>query len=114
MDDGRVIRKLKAKKLLPESWNNTLKQLRKTGANVLEKSNEHAQFCEMVLDHVAVSKRHYLKSGESVPKFDAAKIKKQSPRRFLPAFSSKVMLSVCSWRIWQNFAGIDQMLFLSS
>ena len=68
----RVIRKLKAKKLLPESWNKTLKQLRKTGANVLEKSNDHAEFYEMFLDHASVSKRHYLTSGEPVPKFDAA------------------------------------------
>ena len=68
----RVIRKLKAKKLLPELWNKTLKQLRKTGANVLEKSNDHAEFYEMFLDHASVSKRHYLTSGEPVPKFDAA------------------------------------------
>ena len=50
----RVIRKLKAKKSLPESWNKTLKQLRKTGANVLEKLNDHANFDEVFLDHVAV------------------------------------------------------------
>jgi len=68
----RVIRKLKAKKLLPETWNKTLKQLRKTGANILEKSKDHAEFYEMFLDHEAVAKRHYLKSGEPVPRFDSA------------------------------------------
>ncbi len=68
----RVIRKLKAKGLLPKIWNKTLKQLRKTGANVLEKSEAHAEFYTMFLDHSAVAKQHYLKSGEPVPRFDAA------------------------------------------
>jgi integrase len=68
----RVIRKLKRRGLLPTDWNKTLKQLRKTGANVLEKSKEHAEFYEMFLDHSAVAKRHYLTSGEPVPRFDEA------------------------------------------
>ena len=46
----RVIRKLKDKDLLPMDWNKTLKQLRKTGANILEKSKDHAEFYEMFLD----------------------------------------------------------------
>lgn len=70
----RVIRKLKSKKLLPPEWNKTLKQIRKTGANVLEKSKDHAEFYEMFLDHSAVAKRHYLTSGEPVPRFDEAVI----------------------------------------
>jgi integrase len=68
----RVIRKLKKNKLLPSEWNKTLKQIRKTGANVLEKSKDHAEFYEMFLDHSAVAKRHYLTSGEPVPRFDEA------------------------------------------
>lgn len=68
----RVIRKLKRRELLPKTWNKTLKQLRKTGSNVLEKSKDHAEFYEMYLDHSAVAKRHYLKSGEPVPVFDEA------------------------------------------
>lgn len=68
----RVISKLKKQKLLPENWNKTLKQLRKTGANVLEKSKEHAEFYEMYLEHSAIAKRSYLKSGEPVPRFDEA------------------------------------------
>lgn len=68
----RVIRKLKKAKKLSEGWNKTLKQLRKTGANVLEKSQDHADFYEMFLDHSAVAKRHYLTSGEPVPRFDEA------------------------------------------
>ena len=54
----RVIRKLKKKKLLPETWNKTLKQLRKTGANVLEKLEDHADFYTMALDHAEVAKQH--------------------------------------------------------
>jgi hypothetical protein len=68
----RVICKLKKKNLLPADWNKTLKQLRKTGANVLEKSKDHAEFYTMFLDHLAVAKQHYLKSGKPVPRFDAA------------------------------------------
>jgi len=68
----RVIRKLKKQKLLPETWNKTLKQLRKTGANILEKSEDHAEFYTMFLDQTAVAKRHYLTSGKPVPRFDAA------------------------------------------
>ncbi len=68
----RVVRKLKQKQMLLKNWNKTLKQLRKTGANILEKSKEHAEFYEMFLDHSAVAKRHYLTSGEPVPKFDDA------------------------------------------
>jgi len=68
----RVVQRLKSNKLLPGKWNKTLKQLRKTGANLLEKSKDHADFYEMFLDHSAVAKRHYLKSGEPVPKFDQA------------------------------------------
>ena len=36
------------------------------------KSKVHAEFYEMFLDHSAVAKRHYLTSGEPVPKFDEA------------------------------------------
>ncbi len=68
----RVIDKLKKAKKLSEAWNKTLKQLRKTGANVLEKSKDHAEFYEMFLDNSAVAKRHYLTSGEPVPRFDEA------------------------------------------
>lgn len=68
----RVISKLKTDKKLSKEWNKTLKQLRKTGANVLEKSKDHAEFYEMFLDHSAVAKRHYLTSGEPVPRFDEA------------------------------------------
>lgn len=68
----RVISKLKKAKKLPLKWNKTLKQLRKTGANMLEKSEDHAQFYEMYLDHSVVAKKHYLTSGQPVPQFDAA------------------------------------------
>lgn len=68
----RVISKPKTSMKLPKEWNKTLKQLRKTGANVLEKSKDHADFYEMFLDHSAVAKRHYLTSGEPVPRFDEA------------------------------------------
>lgn len=69
---ARVVTKLKNRKKLPKSWHKTLKQLRKTGANILEKSKEHGEFYELYLDHSSVAKRHYLTTGEPVPKFDDA------------------------------------------
>jgi hypothetical protein len=39
---------------------------------VLEKSQDHAEFYAMFLDHSAVAKQHYLTSGKPVPRFDAA------------------------------------------
>lgn len=68
----RLVEKLKRRKLLPKTWNKTLKQFRKTGANLLEKSEDHAVFYELYLDHASVARQNYLTSGEPVPQFDAA------------------------------------------
>jgi integrase len=68
----RLVQKLKRRKLLPKTWHKTLKQLRKTGANLLEKSKDHAVFYELYLDHSSVARQNYLTSGEPVPQFDAA------------------------------------------
>lgn len=68
---NRLIAKLKRRKLLPEQWKKTLKQFRKTGANLLEKSKEHGQFYSLYLNH-SVARQHYLTTGEPVPAFDEA------------------------------------------
>lgn len=67
----RLVEKLKRNNLLPADWNKTLKQFRKTGANLLEKSKDHGQFYSLYLNH-SVARQHYLTSGEPVPSFDAA------------------------------------------
>jgi len=68
---NRLIVPLIEKGKLPKDFKKTFKELRKTSANILEKSKEHAEFYEMYLDHSAVAKRHYL-TGEPVPRFDKA------------------------------------------
>lgn len=68
---SRLVAKLKKRKKLPADWNKTLKDFRKTGANLLEKSEEHGQFYTLYLNH-SVAKQNYLQSGEPVPGFDAA------------------------------------------
>jgi hypothetical protein len=68
---NRLIVPLRQNGKLPKDFKKTFKDLRKTSANLLEKSKEHAAFYEMYLDHSAAAKRHYL-TGEPVPQFDAA------------------------------------------
>jgi integrase len=69
----RLVCKLKRHELLPANWHKTLKQFRKTGSNILEKSSkpEYAQFYNLYLNH-SVAKQHYLTSGKPVPSFDQA------------------------------------------
>lgn len=67
----RTIDKLKRRKLLPKEWNKTLKQFRKTGANLIQKSQEHGKAYALYLNH-SIAKEHYLTSGEPVPSFDQA------------------------------------------
>ncbi len=67
----RLVKKLKENELLPPTWNKTLKQLRKTGANLLEASKKHGDAYSMYLNH-SVAKQNYLTSGKPVPSFDAA------------------------------------------
>jgi len=67
----RLIKKLKNRKLLPQDWNKTLKQFRKTGANLIESSDLHGRSYTMYLNH-SVAKQSYLTSGKPVPTFDAA------------------------------------------
>lgn len=67
----RLVRKLKNRRLLPKDWNKTLKQFRKTGANLIETSELHGQAYAMYLNH-SVAKQSYLTSGKPVPNFDAA------------------------------------------
>lgn len=64
---GKAIRH----KSVPEGWNKSLKQLRKTGATLIEGSS-HAEFVDMFLDHSRIAKRHYTRPGQIVPKFDEA------------------------------------------
>jgi integrase len=67
----RLVKKLKNRGLLSKDWNKTLKQFRKTGANLIESSDRHGQFYTMYLNH-SVAKQSYLTSGKPVPTFDAA------------------------------------------
>ncbi len=67
----RLVKKLKNQELLPQDWNKTLKQFRKTGANLIESSALHGQSYTMYLNH-SVAKQSYLTSGKPVPTFDAA------------------------------------------
>ena len=67
----RLIKKLKNQKLIPQNWNKTLKQFRKTGANLIETSDLHGQSYTMYLNH-SVAKQNYLTSGKPVPTFDGA------------------------------------------
>lgn len=67
----RLVAKCKRRELLPQSWHKTLKQFRKTGANLLEKSEEHLMTYRLYLAH-STAKDAYLTSGEPVPQFDAA------------------------------------------
>ena len=67
----RLVKKLKNRKLLSADWNKTLKQFRKTGANLIQSSELHGQSYSMYLNH-SVAKQSYLTSGKPVPTFDAA------------------------------------------
>ncbi|HBJ33422.1 MAG TPA: hypothetical protein DDZ51_01415 [Planctomycetaceae bacterium] len=67
----RLVKKLKNRELLSRDWNKTLKQFRKTGANLIESSDLHGQSYSMYLNH-SVAKQSYLTSGKPVPTFDAA------------------------------------------
>lgn len=69
---NRIVTKLKNRGQLSKDWGKTLEQLRKTGANLIEKSEDHAEFYGLYLDHSSTARKHYLSSGEPVPKFDAA------------------------------------------
>ena len=70
---SRLVAKLKRRRLLPPTWNKTLKVFRKTGADLLEKAPnpEHAAFYNLYLSS-SVAKQHYLTSGKPVPSFDQA------------------------------------------
>lgn len=70
---NRVIRKLKNRKLLPESFKKSLKQLRKTGPDMLDQHAEkYSEFIDVMLDHSRVANRSYLKSGKAYKPFDEA------------------------------------------
>lgn len=69
---ARLVTKLKNQGALPERWHKSLKHWRKTGCNIIEKSIDHAEFYALYLNHGTVAKRHYLVSGQPVPRFDAA------------------------------------------
>lgn len=69
----RVITKLKNRKLLPKSFKKSLKQLRKTGPDMLDQHAEkYAEFIDVMLDHSRVANRSYLKSGKAYKPFDEA------------------------------------------
>jgi integrase len=70
----RLVKKLKNRELLPKQWNKTLKQFRKTGANIIEYSSntEHSQATGAYLNSATVAKTNYLKSGQISPRFDSA------------------------------------------
>ena len=65
-----LVAKCKRRELLAADWHKTLKDFRKTGATVIERSPD-AEFVDMFLDHSRVARQHYLK-GQVVPKFDRA------------------------------------------
>lgn len=69
----RVIAKLKNRKLLPKTFKKSLKQLRKTGPDMLDQHAEkYAEFIDVMLDHSRVANRSYLKSGKAYKPFDEA------------------------------------------
>lgn len=69
----RVITKLKNQKLLPKKWKKTLKQLRKTGPNILDdESEKYGEFVDVLLDHSRVANLAYLKTGKAHKPFDDA------------------------------------------
>jgi integrase len=67
----RTIAKLKRQGLLPKDWNKTLKQFRKTSANLLAYSVEHSFAYKMYLTH-SIDHQSYLTSGKPFPAFDSA------------------------------------------
>ena len=68
---NRLIVPLRQNGKLSKDFKKTFKDLRKTSANLLEKSKEHAAFYELYLDRSAITKQHDL-TGEPVPQFDVA------------------------------------------
>lgn len=69
---SRVVTKLKKQGLLAKNWNKQLKQLRKTGPNLLDDHDEYSQFVDVMLDHSRVANLSYLKTGKPYAKFDKA------------------------------------------
>ena len=60
-----VIKTLKRSDALAPDWNKTLKQLRKTGANIIEKSDRHAAALNTLLEHGgSVASKHYTNTGK--------------------------------------------------
>ena len=60
-----VIKTLKKSGALAPEWNKTLKQLRKTGANIIEKSEQHAAALNTLLEHESsVASIHYTNTGK--------------------------------------------------
>lgn len=69
----RVIQKMKNQKILPDSFKKSLKQLRKTGPDMLDQHSEkYSEFIDVMLDHTRVANRSYLKSGKPHKPFDEA------------------------------------------
>jgi len=66
-----LVDKAKRHEAVPKDWHKNLKQFRKTSASMIETS-DHAEFVDEFLDHTRISKKHYTKPGQVVPKFDEA------------------------------------------
>ena len=68
----RLVKKLKNRKLIDPKFDKTMKQLRKTGPNMFDKT-EFESFIQVFLDHSSVAKTNYLsKDGSPSPEFDRA------------------------------------------
>lgn len=70
---NRVLKKLKNRELIPEDFSKALTDIRKTGADLLAKS-EFEAYHQLYLGHAtkSVAENHYLKHGAPIPKFDEA------------------------------------------
>ena len=71
---SRLIKKLKNRKLLTADWKKSLKSLRKTGANIIFRSNDPAiaTFYEPYLNQNTVAHKNYIQSGQPHSGFDQA------------------------------------------
>jgi integrase len=70
----RAVTKLKKHKTLPESFRKTLKQLRKTGTNLLAQSEDQGKTYNAILDHSSLDNTSYIQSGKRIPEFDRSLI----------------------------------------
>jgi len=66
------IKKLKAAKLLPEKFNKAFDDLRKTGSDLIEHSEDHSTARPAYLAHEGLALTSYIKSGKVKPAFDKA------------------------------------------